>query len=491
MDITVNVDLGEDRGQNFGTLFEACDSEGRPVFGAGFSGVYNTRFRMDRYALQFFVRDDDAPVVFERLPPPSEDGGTYLFNLDDRVYQFSHYQDGNVRWWDEASGAWKLDETFGLDMQGGEGKMRVAGEVLQFRGGEAWYEGVRILNRPEAGHYHHFYYANGQLAFFHNGMDQNPAFSRLYAVPWVPGGPPANLEEAITLDVKYPGETPFAIGQFGDQIVNSSNMGGVYVLDESAWRVVRSPQKGVSFQLYSMLNWYDKLLMSQYPTGNLFEYDGDQMRHLENCPPVMPGVSDRAREAQTTCLYGGDLYVGVWPWAELWSHNLHDDSWQFIKRMFNRPEITDRMDHPFEDQVRDYNQVHDEELVWNNWGQRITGLTPMGDALYISVSAKGCQDRDMRLEFLHDDDLWNEYRAVYRMRKPGCAVAAIEWTGKPMELRFTVTDDRIEIGQDGNVIASASVGKQQTDQLPDAEIEWGQGMFGPLRAALGSRSVTP
>ena len=232
-------------------------------------------------------------------------------------------------------------------------------------------------------------------------------------------------------------------------------------------------------------------MTSQYPTGNLFEYDGERIRHLEDWPPVMAGVSDRAREAQTTCLYGGDLYVGVWPWSELWRYDAYAESWTFVKRMFNYPEITDSTDHPWEDEILEYSRAHDEELVWNNWGQRITGLVPAGDALYISVSAKGGQDRDRRLAFLQDEEVWNEYRAVYRMRKPGCASAAIEWTGKPTTLRFRATDRRVEIEQDGRVLVSAPIDDGQADRVQDADIEWGHGMFGPLRATLESKRIQP
>ena len=73
MQIATTIDFGKDVGQNWGTLFEARDAEGRTVLGAGFTGVYNTAFRMDRYTLQFFVRDDEAEMKFETLP--AFDGG--------------------------------------------------------------------------------------------------------------------------------------------------------------------------------------------------------------------------------------------------------------------------------------------------------------------------------------------------------------------------------------------------------------------------------
>ena len=207
------------------------------------------------------------------------------------MYQFSWYQDQIARWWDDGTSAWQVDDSFGhCATRNGEGKMRVAGKVLQFKGGEAWYDGNKILSRPEVGHYHHFYYALGHLVFFHNNRGGNPAYSRLYAVPWPPGTDTVDMSKAITLEVKYPGETPFAIGQLGNEIINSSNMGGVYAFDGSNWKVLRPSLQGVSYQLYSMLNWYDKLLMAQYPTGNLFEYDGKQIRHLK---PWFPDADSR------------------------------------------------------------------------------------------------------------------------------------------------------------------------------------------------------
>ncbi len=491
--ITMTVDLGEDRGQNFGSLFEASDPNGNVVYGAGFAGLYNTRFRMDRLTLQFFIRGGSDPdPTFEKLPPPCEDGGTYLFDFDGRVYQFSPSHDRVARWWDDAAGRWRVDASFGhAATRSGEGKMRLAGKVLQFKGGEAWYDARKILSRPKVGFYHHFYYAGGHLVFFHNNRSGKPAFSRLYAVPWIAGDGPCHLDRAVTLDLTYPGETPFAIGQLGDEIINSSNVGGVYAFDGTRWRVLLEPDNQVSYQLYSMLNWYDKLLMAQYPTGNLFEYDGRRIRHVKGAPPVMAGVSGSAREAQTTCIYRGDLYVGVWPWAELWRYDAPRDTWHLVRRMFRRPAITDAVNHPWEDRIRYYNDTHKTDIVYNTWGQRVTGLVPMGDALYISVSAKGCPQRDRRLGFLRDDEVWNEYRVVHRMRKPGCAAAAITWRSEPTTLRFTVTEDRMVVAQDGRDVVSAPVTAGLAAKIKKTRITWAAGMFGPFRGVIRSRRVGP
>ena len=491
MQISTTIDFGHDVGQNWGSLFEARDSEGRVAMGAGFTGVYNTAFRMDRFTLQFFLRDDEAEAQFETLPPSTEDGGSYLFDLDGRVYSCSYHQDRTARWWDDEAGAWQVDESFGVrETVAGDGKMRVAGKIFQFKGGEAWYDGERILERPASGYFHHFYYALGYLTFFHKDDESESPYTTLYAAPWTPGNASVDLENAVTLDLKYPQETPFSIGQLGDEIVNSSNMGGVYVFDGSRWKVVRASLAGVSFQLYSMLNWYDELLIAQYPTGNLFRYDGKELRHLKDSPPVMPGVSGSAREAQTTAIYGGDLYVGVWPWSELWRYDAHENKWHFVKRMFRTPAITDEMTHPWEDRLVAYNEEHGTDLVINDWGQRVTGLTPMGDALYLSVSAKGCPVRDMRHSFLHDDEVWNQYRRVYRVRKPGSVSVPVEWTGEPTTLVFTIGAETISIAQDGRILGSAPIRPGRAEAaVKHAGIQWGQGMFGPLRAEMRSNAV--
>ena len=51
-------------------------------------------------------------------------------------------------------------------------------------------------------------------------------------------------------------------------------------------------------KVYSMLNYHDRLLMAQYPTGELFEYRGKELKRLKGWPPKLPGVSSSAREAQ-------------------------------------------------------------------------------------------------------------------------------------------------------------------------------------------------
>ena len=91
-------------------------------------------------------------------------------------------------------------------------------------------------------------------------------------------------------------------------------------------------------------------------------------------------------------------------------------------------------------------------------------MAPMGDALYLSVSAKGCPERDMRLAFLRDDEVWDEYRVVHRLKKPGQVSVPVAWRDGPTTLLFTVGEAEISIRQDGKLLGSAPVRREQAER---------------------------
>ena len=114
----------------------------------------------------------------------------------------------------------------------------------------------------------------------------------------VPAGPPGSKPAHMVPDPM--GDYIFSInhggnglsvfdaksGKFIKQIVTGSNIGGFYVFEDGAWRMLLEPKLGVSYQLYSTLAFNDRLIMGQYPTGRLFEYDGDKITDLKGWPPV-------------------------------------------------------------------------------------------------------------------------------------------------------------------------------------------------------------
>lgn len=478
-EISVTIDRGTDVGQCFGSLFEAASKDRSLVIGAGFQNAYNTRYRANRHAVQFFIRPTSGPrdVTIEELPRPNDNlVGAYLFERDGTVY--STY--GGLKSWDAKKGVWQRVE----DLGGTHETMRLGNGTLAFGRSRVTWNGRPILEPPSDGSYQLFYYANGHLCFYHVNRKDQPyhiyksdedGFSRLYACPWTPMEKRVDLSKAVTLRLPVVGETTFAWGHLGSQIVTGSNIGGFYVFQDGAWRMVLEPSLKVSYQLYSTLAFHDRLLMGQYPTGRVFSYDGKTISDQPGWPPVLDGVSDRAREAQTTAIYGGDLFVGVWPWGEVWRYNADSRQWAFMKRMFKHPELSSQITHPYDIENRD-------NSPGNMWGQRVTSLVPNGQDLFISTSAKAPYEwKPAKYPFLASDK-WKSYGKVYRATMPGHLSASAKWTNGPTTLKFTIRDGRMSIHQDGAVLGTTRLTGSLADKVGKfgklTDIKWGTGIHG-------------
>jgi len=476
---SVTIDRGRDLGQAFGSLFEAHSDDAALVFGAGFQNAYNTRYRADRHAVQFFIRPADGTekMTVEELPRPGQGlVGAYLFGRDGTV--FSTY--GGLKSWDPQTQNWKSARETG----GTHETMRVGDSTLILGNSTVTYDGRTILEPPSEGSYQLFFYANGHLCFYHVNRQDRPyrayrddedGFSRLYACPWTPDQPRVDLKSAATLRLPVVGETTFAWGQSRRQIVTGSNIGGFYVFEDGAWRMLLEPNLGVSYQLYASLAFHDRLLMGQYPTGRVFQFDGKAITDQKGWPPVLTGVSDRAREAQTSVIYGGNLLVGVWPWGEVWSYHPDARKWSFMQRMFDHPAISDRIIHPYDVENRD-------NAPQNMWGQRVTSMVVNGPHLFISTSAKAPYEwKPQKYPFLAPDK-WKSYGKVYRATLPGHLSAPTTWTTGPTTFRFIVRGRQIEIQQDGSRLASTTLTgslAEQIDRLQGVKhVSWGDGIYG-------------
>ena len=477
---SVTVDFGQDVGQSFGTLFEARNKSGLIVAGAGFQDVYNTHFRNDRHSLQFFVKpaSTERSLTVERLPHPDLGCGVYLFDLHGQIYAWTSLSSKAIRRWDETSHSWKAEEPAGVSrLRSGDGVIRVGKGQLVFTNNEAWYNGRQILTAPTIGSYHNFYYAQGHLFFYHR-MTEDNGFTHLYACEWTPKDLNSiDLTKAVTFDTPYDRETPFAWGQWEQQAITLSNMGGIYVFEDGGWNMQLAPDDKTSYQVYSALHWLDRLLLAQYPTGNIFEYRGQDAVHRRGWPPVLPGVATSARECQTLSIYGGDLMAGVWPWAELWRRDQNADKWDSMGRMFSHPETTTEFQHPYE------TEATDQGLVLNHWGQRVTSMIPHGDSLYLSTSSKGTVEWKEEYTFLADQQR-REYGAVLRLRMPGTIVAPIDWQDRPMEFTFSIEPGKLMIHQDGKQLASTILPDDFDIDLSLLNTTWGDGTYGPVRGKL-------
>lgn len=482
---TIDVDLGKDVGQSFGSLFEVRDAAGRVIAGAGFMDVYNTRFRSDRHTLQFFVRPQANTDRFtiDRLPHPDLDCGIYLFDVNAQLYAWSSVRNNSVRLWQASERQWvDAPPTKTGRIRSGDGVTRVGSGALVFSGNQAAYNGRTILTAPSIGRYYNFYYGQGRLFFYHTHRSDDDGFTKIYACPWTPDhAGPIDLSDAAVMQAKYVGETPFAYGQFQGSVLTVSNQGGVYVFEGTGWKTLNEANINVSNQVYSMLNYFDRLLLAQYPTGHLFEYRGKQLKHLKDWPPRLPGVSPSAREAQTMAIYRGELFVGVWPWAEVWRYNRDETQWHSLGRMFTHPAITDKTVHPYEAEAVKH------RLIFNHWGQRVTGMVPLGSSLMLSTSSKGTHQWFDKYKFLTDRQR-REYGAVIRLTMPGNLAAPMKWKNQPTKLEFVIAGDRLIIRQDGKELASSRFSLQDRERFQRSKVNWGKGVFGKLNGRITKKS---
>ena len=126
----------------------------------------------------------------------------------------------------------------------------------------------------------------------------------------------------------------------------------------------------------------------------------------------------------------------------------------------------------------------------NLWGQRLTGLVPAGESLFVSTSSKGGGKLKTPNEFTFlDPEILKEYGRVSRLTLPGNLCAAVRWTGKPVELKFVIASDKMSILQDGMELASAKFDPSVSDNVKTAKVKWGLGVFGPFQGALAKNSV--
>ncbi len=479
IDVSVTVDFGEDVGRNLGTLLEARDADGRLVFGAGFAGSYNTHHRCERHKLQFFIRpsEDTRAYTMEPLPPVTTDSGAYAYDLGSGVYaRGGGKTHGTVRQWDNEAGDW-------IDAENDPGHYcaTVRGKTLAWVGERILYDGSVILDAPEKGRRVSVYYGNGHLYFYHRIDDED--FNSIVAVPWSPYADDltVDMSAAVVLEIPFIKEFPYAWGQLGGDVLNCSNWGGVYVFNGRRWRVPVEANEKTSYQIYSMINHYDKLYMAQYPTGRLLVWDGTEVTDSGDWPPVPPGASPSAREAQSSMIYRGELMVGVWPWAELWRHNPETEAWDLLQRMFTHPDLHDVPVHSYEP------EAVAAGLVMNELGQRLTTMTPIDDWMLITTSSKGGATYDAgELDFLTPEQR-ADYGANYRMKMPGNLAGVIEWTDKPTTLRFTAKNGRMTIRQDGKKIASTDVDPTLVKGLSKASVEFGAGVFGPVGGTIEAK----
>ena len=476
------VELGPDRGQDYGTLFEVIGVDGQTLMTAGFMAAYNTQPRSDRELLQVSMR----PILgslnwqLERLPDiASSATGFYPFSMHGELYIHNRSEKGmqptdpRVYRWDNQQRQWIGEHSMQPYSE------RIAGKILSVTGTAVSYD-QKVLLEPQPGaRFGEHYFANGVLFIKESNQQLDPPLNRLIACRWTPElDQPLSPEPSWQFDLPIPFEFIYAFGQLDGEVLAVSNNGRVIKFDSQGWTTLRTPPvPAVSYQVYSILTFYDRLLLGHYPTGELYEYANSELKLLSGWPPVLPGVSSSAREAQTLAIYGGDLFAGIWPWAEVWRYDSQRNKWAFTQRMFEHPLPTDSVTHPYELETK---QV---DPVANLWGQRVTGLQPHGTGLVITTSSKSSGPWDPKFSFLTERQL-ADYGAIYLAVIPGNLAVPIDWQPEPIKISVQLAGTILRVSQDGRTLGQVEIPEHLLSEFQPSHIQWGQGVYGKWSGTL-------
>ena len=478
LSVKMDVDFGKDTGQNFGSLFEIYDREGNVVAGAGFLGAYNTQPRSDRGRLHFFLKPKSVKPEVTELSRVNLQTGVYLSDLGDSLYaRTRNGPDSSYYRFNRTSKSWKVDPSVSSY------NINVAGKLLVIESKKIVYGEQIILDLTDSKDFiGENYYANGHLFLKLLTSPAKLETNRLVAIPWSPDEKEIKVDRLreTAFPLRSDREFVYSFGQLENKTIAATNTGGVYVFDGKKWEVLFEPDMKTSFQIYSIMNYYDRLLMGHYPTGELYSYDGQKLTLLKNWPPVMQGVSGSAREAQSLAIYGGDLYSGVWPWGEVWRYDRNNQKWNFTRRMFSHPQITDKVTHPYEAETKKTN------TVYNLWGQRVTSLVPFDDSLYVSTSSKSGFVYDKKYDFLSQSQ-WEDYGKVYKLTIPGQFSVPTRWKNGPTSFEFTFNGTEMVVHQDGQLLGKQTVNSKELLPHAPADIQWGRGVYGSFAGDILKR----
>lgn len=483
--ISLRFEPGPDLGQSVGTLFEIKSSETDVILGAGFDDAHSTYMRDNNRQLIFYFKSptpesitapqgEIALTVVKPIGKPfdAENNAARLQVDGDTLVAVGNYgrrapyltPDGNGGWKPiEAEWAAQAD-TYGGVQFVNNGRLIFENERITYNG-EAIYTSTLGAGR--------YYYVNGQMVICHVKPDM------LYVAPWKPGETIA-LENAKSFPIVG---SVFTLGNYDGEILITTNVGEFYSYREGELTTHRKTD-GKSWQGYSMTRFYDKVLIGQYPTGSLFQYDKEGLKPFEPAIPVPDGVSANAREAQTLAIYGGYLYVGVWPWGELWRFDHEAKTWTLVTRVFTQPEFS------IEDQEPYARAMKDKPPAYNAWGQRIVSLTNFKDSLYIATMNKGGTPWIPEVQAVIPEAAVAEYGRVHQLTARGQVAVPFIWK-QQTELTFTFADGQLTVLQDGVEVGSAQIYSSYTfATMNQLNLTLADGIYGPCTGNVSLKSYS-
>ncbi len=480
--LQMRVDFGRDIGQSLGTLFEAFNPDGKIVCGAGFNSTNQTRVTMNNRVLEFYCRSEDDRIKVTDLGNPDINSSRpRLYQYNDQLVDLASnriYISG-VKWQDYSQDP-DYQQILNIQIVRNDPLffLRIGDKI------DATYKGVTLASikgDPKAT----LFYDN---RIYIAAREYESGDNYIYYFDWNPydvnDSTPPKIEQ-IVLPENY--QDIYAMYGYQDRILLAGSSSSIIELQDGNIKITQPDALLTQYvydikrsEAYSFINYFDKLLIGHFPTGFLLEYAPEGLKTLQNYPPIAEGQwhdnDVYYREAQSLSIYGGELYVGMYPWGQVWRLDRSVNQWDYI-RLFDSPPFTS-VKYPY---LR-------ECYIWD-WAQRIDYLTPFNGALVAGMGSMGQNPRETEgypcLDWLHR----LEYGKVKQLTLPNSTMGQINWTDGPTELEFILGEDGQYIIQDGVVLAYHP-GKFKSEwNNKMLQVVYGVGAYGSLNGKILSQSI--
>lgn len=225
----------------------------------------------------------------------------------------------------------------------------------------------------------------------------------------------------------HSGTFPYVYAVKNNSVLSISNWGDALLFRDGVWCRMqmnndiwscKKPQPDMlnqprKIQFYSSVLYLGRVLLGEWPTGRIYEFDGSTLKPSDMTPPFIEAqaLNRLGYEAQSMAEYCGDLFIGYWPKGEVWRWDQLNKKWSLFHRFF-----TDSPDEAF---IPHSNRKSDN-LSSSFFGQRVTSLIPFDNALYVATSNLNAWSSTAKAEKIIGKSLADEYGAIYKITRYGC-----------------------------------------------------------------------
>lgn len=499
---SIRATLEADPAASLGTVFTW--RAGDMVCAAGFVNTNNARRASNQNDLEFWCRDQKAPMAefnFEALGRALGDNlkssianvnGTLIEYISGRVYD-----DGD--WTPYAGGI----DNYARPLKGHPMRLQRSGDrrwsfVWRWRN----CDGIAVVS--DRGYHGSLADTLSSVLVYQGRIYANVDYKIVsYPIPEA-ADEPCRPVQGATVHVADNNWVYSMMPLSGDLIVGGSARGrpcaALYRVRPDRTTALQIPEcshRRVT-EFYSYMIYDDDLLVGTYPDGNLVRVSGETARLTSAPIPADEGKDSRRRyyEAQSMTIAAGDLLVGMYPWGKLFHRPFGIDVWR-SQRLFSGPKISDEP-HPFFHAMKEKlaalgnrkpagkNEQRALGLFESAWGQRITTLAVFNGRLCAGTGNMSGSPWNAEYHPMVPEEIAQEYGRIYCAPIANHTLGAIEWR-RATEFTFKVSDRRLVIEQGGSEIASrehAMTAEQLAAIAGPGRFEFGRGVYGRFQGAL-------